>query len=342
VGNDPTNGVDVLGMACDKLEMSTWAVAGFLRGFGVALAIEYGLKTAVRLVAAQGAPVVGQVVAVGLAAWQAYNLYHAIDSIVEHWDEIRSGIEALLYDPELQEMIRCLSQDQCNELSDQIGAAFGSVIAGFRGSIKAAFTGKATKTVKAAISKSLQKARVGLGPKANMLRQFAVNLMKSSPKGGKGGPGGGKGYSNWGGEFIDDTPYSSGSVPERLPNRFEGVQHASRYLQDMRVPRDRRVEILQSFEVDAIRVRPAGASEFGLRYFSDPNRAGGSYLFETFPASRSSLAIKPEWSTMSGFRQFQVRPGATILEGPAAAQGAYLPGGQTQKFILDWRNDLLP
>jgi hypothetical protein len=85
-------------------------------------------------------------------------------------------------------MIRCLSQDQCNELSDQIGAAFGSVIAGFRGSIKAAFTGKAMKTVKAAITKSLQKARVGLGPKANMLRQFAVNLMKSSPKGGKGSP----------------------------------------------------------------------------------------------------------------------------------------------------------
>ena len=109
----------------------------------------------------------------------------------------------------------------------------------------------------------------------------------------------------------------------------------------MGVPRADRVRILQSFEVDAMRVRTAGQNEFGLRFFSDPNRIGGSYLFETFPASRGSLAIKPEWSTMSGFRQFQVRPGATILEGPAAAQGPLLPGGQTQKFILDWRSDLI-
>jgi RHS repeat-associated protein len=127
---------------------------------------------------------------------------------------------------------------------------------------------------------------------------------------------------------------------ESLPNRFSGVREASKYLQDMGVPRARRVEILQSFEVDAMRVRTAGANEFGLRYFSNPNRAGGSYLFETFPASRSSLAIKPEWNSMSGFRQFQVRPGTTILEGPASAQGPYLPGGQTQKFVLDWKNDL--
>jgi hypothetical protein len=88
-------------------------------------------------------------------------------------------------------------------------------------------------------------------------------------------------------------------------------------------------------------VRQAGSSEFGLRFFSDASRPGGSYLFETFPASRSSLAIKPEWSTMSGFKQFQVRPSATILEGAAAPQGPFLPGGQTQKFILDWRTNLL-
>ena len=109
----------------------------------------------------------------------------------------------------------------------------------------------------------------------------------------------------------------------------------------MGVPRADRVRILQSFEVDAIRVRVAGQNEFGLHYFSDPNSAGGSYLFETFPASRQSLAVKPEWSSMSGFRQFQIRPGTTILEGPATTQGHYLPGGQTQKFILDWGKDLI-
>lgn len=144
---------------------------------------------------------------------------------------------------------------------------------------------------------------------------------------------------------VSLLPVVRGKLPTRapssMPNRFDGVRQASQYLQDMGVARADRVRILQSFEVDAMRVRTAGQSEFGLRFFSNPNRAGGSYLFETFPASRGSLAIKPEWSTMSGFRQFQVRPGATILEGPAATQGALLPGGQTQKFILDWRADLI-
>jgi RHS repeat-associated protein len=126
-----------------------------------------------------------------------------------------------------------------------------------------------------------------------------------------------------------------------IPDAYEGVRQGSQYLQEMGVSRAERVRYLQSFEPQNMEVRQAGQSEFGIRYFSDPKRAGGQYLFETFPASRSSLAIKPEWSSMSGFRQFQIKPDATIIEGRAAAQGAYLPGGQTQKFILDWRSDLI-
>ena len=30
-----------------------------------------------------------------------------------------------------------------------------------------------------------------------------------------------------------------------------------------------------------------------------------------------------------------------IIEGTTAAQGPYLPGGQMQKFVLDWRKDLI-
>jgi len=119
------------------------------------------------------------------------------------------------------------------------------------------------------------------------------------------------------------------------------VQEASAYLKTQGVPRAERVQILQSFDVDAIGVRQAGTSEFGLRYYSDASRPGGGYLFETFPASRTNLAIKPEWSTMTGFKQFQIRPGATVLEGPAAPQGPYLLGGQTQKYVHDWRLNLL-
>lgn len=43
---------------------------------------------------------------------------------------------------------------------------------------------------------------------------------------------------------------------------------------------------------------------------------------------------------MSGFRQFKIRPGAIVLEGRTAPQGPYLPGGQVQKFVLNWREDL--
>lgn len=97
----------------------------------------------------------------------------------------------------------------------------------------------------------------------------------------------------------------------------------------------KRTAILQSFEAENMTVRSAYKSEYGLRYFSDSSRTAGNYLFESFPASRSSLAIRPEWNNMSGFRQFQIRPGAIILEGRAAPQGPYLFGGQTQKFIIN-------
>jgi RHS repeat-associated protein len=142
--------------------------------------------------------------------------------------------------------------------------------------------------------------------------------------------------------LAEQAAKSCPAAAKSLPDSYAGIRQASQYLQEMGVSRADRVRYLQSFEPQNMVVRQAGQSEFGLRYFSDPSRAGGQYPFETFPASRASLAIKPEWSSMSGFRQFQIRPGATILEGRAAAQGPYLPGGQMQKFILDWRSDLIP
>jgi hypothetical protein len=43
---------------------------------------------------------------------------------------------------------------------------------------------------------------------------------------------------------------------------------------------------------------------------------------------------------MAGFRQWQIVPGTPIIEGRAAAQGIY-PGGQVQKFILDYKTGLV-
>ena len=82
-------------------------------------------------------------------------------------------------------------------------------------------------------------------------------------------------------------------------------------------------------------VRAAGDTEFGIRYYDNVNSwPKGRYLFETFPATRDGLALTPTWNQMTNFKQYQFRPGAPILEGPAAPQG-YYPGGQKQKYVLN-------
>ena len=61
----------------------------------------------------------------------------------------------------------------------------------------------------------------------------------------------------------------------------------------------------------------------------------GRYLFETLPATRSSLAVKPKWNLMTNIAQFKVKPETTIIEDKAAPHGLGGPGGQTQKYIND-------
>jgi RHS repeat-associated protein len=123
--------------------------------------------------------------------------------------------------------------------------------------------------------------------------------------------------------------------------RFGGIRQASQYLRDMGVSRAKRVEWLQAFEEGTVRFRLAGDAEFGIRYFGGRANPAGSWLFETFPASRGSLALDPKFgNTMAGFRQWQIVPGTPIIEGRAAAQGIY-PGGQVQKFILDYKTGLV-
>jgi RHS repeat-associated protein len=141
----------------------------------------------------------------------------------------------------------------------------------------------------------------------------------------------------------------SGGGPPPLPPAAErampyaGMRAASQYLIDAGVPRLERVQILQSFEAETVNLRAAGLSEYGLRYFDDENaQALGRYLFETFPASRESLALSPRWNQMTRFTQWQIRPGAILVEGRASAQGIGLPGGQIQKFVPNLMDLLKP
>ena len=130
------------------------------------------------------------------------------------------------------------------------------------------------------------------------------------------------------------------SVAHATPEAYAGVRQASQYLRETGVPRHIRKQVLESFDRQAIRVRVAGEAEYGIRYFDNINAwPKGRYLFEQFPATRNSLALPPNWNQMTHFKQFQIRPGTIILEGPAARQGFY-PGGQIQKYIANL-DDLL-
>ena len=62
-------------------------------------------------------------------------------------------------------------------------------------------------------------------------------------------------------------------------------------------------------------------------------QAKGRYLFETLPATRSSLAVKPKWNLMTNIAQFKVKLETTIIKDKAVPQGLGLLGGQTQKYI---------
>ncbi|MCH2074455.1 MAG: hypothetical protein MK130_06295, partial [Puniceicoccaceae bacterium] len=139
-----------------------------------------------------------------------------------------------------------------------------------------------------------------------------------------------------------DTLSGSSVATNSVDDVYAGVRQASQTLKDAGVPRQYRKQILESFQRENIAVRTAGDAEFGIRYFDDVNAfAEGRYLFESFPATRQSLALPPNWNQMTNFRQFQIRPGATIIEGPAASQGLYYPGGQVQKYILNPSTDLI-
>ncbi len=122
---------------------------------------------------------------------------------------------------------------------------------------------------------------------------------------------------------------------------YNGVRRASQFLQDIGVPRNIRKQVIESFDVRTINVRMASNAEYGIRYFDNINAfPKGRMLFPTFPASRETLAIRPEWNLMTSLKQWQIRPGAPIIEGVIAPQGPYLPGGG-RRIYVPFLDDLL-
>lgn len=123
------------------------------------------------------------------------------------------------------------------------------------------------------------------------------------------------------------SPSVVGIASRTADDVYAGIREASQLMREMGVRRSVRRQVLQSFDVRTIRVRAAGEAEFGLRYFDNVNAfPRGRYLFETFPASRDSLGLQIDWNQKSGFRQWRIRPGATVFEGSVAPQGVWRGG----------------
>ncbi len=135
------------------------------------------------------------------------------------------------------------------------------------------------------------------------------------------------------------TPFN---IPNKGDDIYAGVQEASDFLKNAGVERQYRKQILESFDVRTIQVRQAGDDLFGLRYYDDLDAdAAGRYLFNTFPATRQSLAVPPKWNKFQYIQQWQVRPGTTYIEGLAAPQGLHYPGGDLQMYFLNPAVDYL-
>ena len=123
-------------------------------------------------------------------------------------------------------------------------------------------------------------------------------------------------------------PQQLGNIGESGSNSvysYDGVKQASEYLQSQGVPRVYRKQILESFNVETIKLQTAGDSTYGLRFYGGNANTEGRYLFETFSplTNRQNLALPYEWNRMTGIQQFQVRSGTIMITGKTAAQKSF-------------------
>lgn len=133
------------------------------------------------------------------------------------------------------------------------------------------------------------------------------------------------------------APYKTG-----MPDPYAGTKEASRLLRDAGVPRPFRVQVMQSFEDGTHSVRRAGDSDYGMRFYDNENAwARGRYLTTQWPATREEIAVKASWNQFTYLKQWQIRPGAPIIEGRVGPQGVGYPGGGKQTYVLNPDRDLL-
>ena len=143
-------------------------------------------------------------------------------------------------------------------------------------------------------------------------------------------------------ESMDDVKVETKGTGEALPVPYLGVKQASEYLKTQGISRNKRKEILESFDVGTIKMETAGVNTFGLRFHDNGMKAypQGSYLFETFGplTNRNNLALPLDWNGMTGIKQWQVPAGTQMITGRAAPQyqfGLQYVGGANQWWVMD-------
>ncbi|MFA0848587.1 DUF6531 domain-containing protein [Curtobacterium sp. WHRI 8282] len=117
------------------------------------------------------------------------------------------------------------------------------------------------------------------------------------------------------------------------PNPYQGVREASQWLQEQGVPRQYRVEALQSFSPGTVSLQTADSSVYGLRHYGGEAQAAGRYLTPTLPATRSELAL-PQVNSMERLAQWQIPEGQKYLSGQVGPNFGY-PGGGRQMYVPD-------
>lgn len=114
---------------------------------------------------------------------------------------------------------------------------------------------------------------------------------------------------------------------------YAGIKEASGRMRELGIPREYRVQVLQSFEPETVRLNTAGTDVYGLRYHGGGSNEFGRYVTDTLPATRQSLALPAE-NTMEHLSQFRLSEGAEYISGRVAPNFGQ-PGGGTQYYLLD-------
>ncbi|MDI9764954.1 hypothetical protein QM327_00075 [Pantoea dispersa] len=108
---------------------------------------------------------------------------------------------------------------------------------------------------------------------------------------------------------------------------YRGAKDASAYLRSMGVNKAQRKQVIDSFDLDTLSVQKAGNNQFRTRFhdYGKTARAEGKYVFETFTpqTNKAGLALPHEWNGMTGIKQWQIKPGTTMIIGKAAPQFEY-------------------